>query len=109
MVEYLLLSGSRGSGIGGFYVEDRTIQDRILQRGAVVNGTLVDCVDSAGAIFADLLAKHNYGDDAIACVVRRDYFDENGAIFEMTPGNPHPGGGHYLEQEFRFGVKIVKH
>jgi hypothetical protein len=109
MREYLLLSGSRESGIGGgLFVADPTIQDRILQHGAVVNGTLVDSVDSAGAIFADLLAKQKFGARAIACVVRRDCSDENCAIFEMTPGTPHPGGGHYLEEEIRFAVKIVK-
>jgi hypothetical protein len=108
MVEYVLLSSFLKSPTGGgHWVADMAIPERVLKHGAIVSGVLVDGIDSAAAIFADLLAQKEFGENARAWIVQRDCSDEYGSIFDMTPGTPHPGGGHYLEQEMRFAVRIA--
>lgn len=109
MLKYILLSCFVESGIGGgHWVRDMAMPKHVLRHG-INDGTFVDGIDSAAAIFANLLAQKEFGENATACIVRRDYSpDERSGIFDMTLGTPNPSGGHYLEQEMRFAVKIAK-
>ncbi len=106
---YKLLSKSLPSGFGPCrWVVDETIPDgeRLLMKGANVGLNVIEKVDDAVQIFGDFLAQREYGERHSAVLVSTYLETPNGIVFEMQPGEPSPGGGHYLQEPMHFAVLV---
>jgi hypothetical protein len=106
---YQLLSKALPSGFGpSRWVADETIPDneRVLKKGAEAGFSVIENVHDAAGIFGDLLAQREYGDLHSAVLVSTQLDTPNGTVFEMQPGAPSPGGGHYLQEPMHFAVLV---
>ena len=106
---YQLLSKSLPSGFGPCsWVVDETIphDERVLMKGAEDGLTVIENADDAAQTFGDFLARREYGDRHSAVLVSTQLKSANGFVFEMQPGEPAPGGGHYLQEPMYFAVLV---
>jgi hypothetical protein len=101
---YKLLSKSLPTRLGpSDWVADETIPDdeRVLKQGDEAEN-----VDDAAQIFGDFLAQREHGERHSAFLVSTQPQVPNVFVFEMQPGEPAPGGGHYLQEPMRFAVLV---
>jgi len=107
---YKLLSKAVPSGFGPCrWAADESIppSDRILKKGSSSGFAVVEDPHDAAKIYADLLVQKERGELYSAHLVAPYAKLANGIIFQMQPGTPSPGGGHYiLEPEF-FAVLVT--
>lgn len=104
---YVLLSKSVPSGIGPcLWAADEAIEDRVLSQGAVRDGAVVEDLQSASRIFADLIVQNEYGESYSAYRVSVYADIDNGAIFEAQPCTPARGGGVYALEPLRFAILV---
>lgn len=103
---YALLSKSVPSPLGGYWVADESISDRLIKRGTMIGIAEIENVHDAAKVFADLLAEKEFGESYSALLVSSEMHLPNGAIFEMQAGTSAPGGGHYVMEPLRFAVMV---
>jgi hypothetical protein len=98
---YELLSKAVPSGFGPCrWGPDDTIEERILMKGAVCDGAVVEDLEAAARVFANRIVHREYGETYSVCQVSIYQEFPNGVIVEVSPGEPAGRDSYYLSSRY---------